>query len=713
MAWTFIGVGAAGTATGTPLSLTEPAGVRDGDLLIACIASRTTSLTSITNTGWTLVAEQKTNNIATDTTAVASGAMFRRVREGTTDLTFTLPASGTSVAFGRIIAYRGVLQATPADISAASTTAVNTTAVSVTGLTTTQANDLIVAMCAGGRAAAWSAFDAATDPSVASGATNTSTPPTAGTWIERADSSTTTGADTSLAIFDAIKASASATGNLTATASLAASHVVIAGAFRISPAATADAWDISDKTPSAVLSNSDKTVTFFGGGSASLVYARSSTKRANGTAGKYYAEFVAHELTSGMRVGISNATADYPSANAFYATDSGPIQVDAVSVGIDLGIAADGDIFCVAWDAGAERVWFRRNNGFWNNNASADPATNANGIDVSAHASVDHALWARLDATGVNVTVRTEAAEFTQSPLPSGFTSWMGEVLSSVTHYTMPAAVGTVTLAGVATGVRADRRMAAATGAVAVTYTAADLRRAYTLSVAAGAVVVTFNDANLVVTAAKRLTADAGAITITGYAAALRRTPGLLAAKGTITLAGIDVNLSYRRAYAMPALKGAVTVTFNDASLTVARRLAAGTGAIVLSGQAVALRHARVMPLAAGAVTVTGYPAALSRTGSYTLAANTGAVTVSMQTAALRRICALLAAPGGIVVTGHDADLIYATAEAGYTLNALTGAIVVTGQGASLDVARALPPDTKQPGVLRFGRRVVAIPSRW
>ena len=56
--------------------------------------------------------------------------------------------------------------------------------------------------------------------------------PTAGTWLERADSSTTTGADTSLAIFDAIKATAGATGNLTATASLGAGHVVIAAAFK-------------------------------------------------------------------------------------------------------------------------------------------------------------------------------------------------------------------------------------------------------------------------------------------------------------------------------------------------------------------------------------------------------------------------------------------------------------------------------------------------
>ena len=94
-----------------------------------------------------------------------------------------------------------------------------------------------------------------------SGATDTTTAPSA-TWRERADSVTTTGADTSLAIFDAVKTAAGATGNLTATASLGAGHVVIAGAFKIlPPPSTADAWNINDKSANVTLSDSDKTAT--------------------------------------------------------------------------------------------------------------------------------------------------------------------------------------------------------------------------------------------------------------------------------------------------------------------------------------------------------------------------------------------------------------------------------------------------------------------
>ena len=117
------------------------------------------------------------------------------------NLTFTHPVA-PSVALGRIVAYRNVNTSSPKDTQTSFTTATGTTAVSGTGLTTTQIEDLIVAMAAGGQEAAWSAFNA-TDPAGATGATSTAAPTT--TWLERADSLTTTGADTSLAIFDAVK----------------------------------------------------------------------------------------------------------------------------------------------------------------------------------------------------------------------------------------------------------------------------------------------------------------------------------------------------------------------------------------------------------------------------------------------------------------------------------------------------------------------------
>jgi len=238
--WEFVGVSneVAVATTAHALVTTGISGtLAAGDLLVACITSRIASTTSVTlPTGgeWTLVSEQKNNNTATNTTAAASGLMAYCVRGASNpNLTFTHPVA-PSQAQGRIVAYRNVNTSSPKDTQTSFTTT-SVTAVSGTGLTTTQIEDLIVAMACGGQEATWSAFNA-TDPAGASGATVTTAPTT--TWSERADSAVTTGADGSLAIFDAVKLTSGATGNLTATASLQALHVVIAGAFKIAAAAT-------------------------------------------------------------------------------------------------------------------------------------------------------------------------------------------------------------------------------------------------------------------------------------------------------------------------------------------------------------------------------------------------------------------------------------------------------------------------------------------
>jgi len=453
--WSIVGVGTNVVATATPLTLTEPAGVADGDLLVACIASRTSATAAVTNTGWTQVNFQATNNTLTTGSAIASGTMLYRIKSGTTDLTFDLPA-GISVAMGQIVAYRGHSATTPLDVSTAATAAAGT-AVSVTGLTTTQDDDLIIAMAAGGQEAAWSAFTNVTTPLTASGATDTTTAPSTTAWIERADNVTTSGADTSLGIFDAVRTSTGATGNLTATASVSAGHVVIAGAFKIlRPPSIAEAWNANDKSAVIILSDSDKTATH----STGIAGARSTTTHLNGTAGKYYAEMLMGSVPLN-RAGIHNKTLSLTfSTGHFYVFDDGFVYVNGSPVGINLGARSSGDVLCIAWDAGAERVWFRHNSGNWNNNASANPATGANGVDVSFAAAAEHALYSLFTANGASGTIRTELAEYTQA-IPLGFTSWMGET-PSVSEFT---GTGTATLAAsaAASGVEGQAGTAAAT----------------------------------------------------------------------------------------------------------------------------------------------------------------------------------------------------------------------------------------------------------
>ena len=78
MAWSIVGVSISVEVTATSHTLTVPAGIAAGDLLVACIASRIASTTSITlPTGgeWTLVGEQKANNILTTSSALPSAMM--------------------------------------------------------------------------------------------------------------------------------------------------------------------------------------------------------------------------------------------------------------------------------------------------------------------------------------------------------------------------------------------------------------------------------------------------------------------------------------------------------------------------------------------------------------------------------------------------------------------------------------------------------------
>ena len=192
-----------------------------------------------------------------------------------------------------------------------------------------------------------------------------------------------------------------------------------------------NAWNFGDRS-GGLLSNTDKT--FTGNG---VNYIRSTQSYANEVAGKYYAEYKIDTLTSTPSVGFKPLAATLASVTGsvdlFLTT--GAVRISGSNSAVTVGAAlATGDVACLAWNAGTEKIWFRKNNGLWNNDASADPATDTNGLDISATFGAGNAaLWMRTGAAGDAVTVRTELAAFTQSPLPSGFTSWMGEALGSTT----------------------------------------------------------------------------------------------------------------------------------------------------------------------------------------------------------------------------------------------------------------------------------------
>jgi hypothetical protein len=192
-------------------------------------------------------------------------------------------------------------------------------------------------------------------------------------------------------------------------------------------ATTPDAWSAFDKSANVTLSNSDKTATVTTALSGGV---RSTTKRTNGTAGKYYAEFVL-DTPNSVRVGIHEATATITSAfqGTYYTASTGVIAVLGTPGSVDLGPAAvAGDVISMAWDTGAERIWFRSNGGLWNADAAANPATGTNGIDVSTVPNTAHALWGQSSQISA-FTLRTKLADLSYTDGLSGFTSWMGEII--------------------------------------------------------------------------------------------------------------------------------------------------------------------------------------------------------------------------------------------------------------------------------------------
>lgn len=199
------------------LTFTEPSGAAQGDLLVVVIAYRDTAAFAAPS-GWTLEKQESSGNTSTTTnTSIGSGLVAWIIRGGSAPaLTFT--RTGGDVAFGRIAAYKGVHQGNPARTSSSNTLAANSATVTTAALSV-EAGDLIVIGACGADNTTASAYLGATDP-------------LANHFKERGDNNTTTGADTTVALADAVARKQGSTGTLQYTAGNSSRHVCIAVAFR-------------------------------------------------------------------------------------------------------------------------------------------------------------------------------------------------------------------------------------------------------------------------------------------------------------------------------------------------------------------------------------------------------------------------------------------------------------------------------------------------
>jgi hypothetical protein len=196
------------------------------------------------------------------------------------------------------------------------------------------------------------------------------------------------------------------------------------------------------------LSNGNLTATC---NASSPMGVRSTSTRSGG--GKYYAEFTAGATYAGGDTGVGIAIAQsllggvfansatlgclvYASGSIWFNGTNNPINVNGVGgTTRSLGAIAAGNVICIALDLDNKAIWFRKGSGNWNGDASANPATNTNGIDISTlfpyniNQSQTTAPWnpaflaATFNSSGSSVTMNTGATAFNQTA-PSGFSNW-------------------------------------------------------------------------------------------------------------------------------------------------------------------------------------------------------------------------------------------------------------------------------------------------
>lgn len=140
--------------------------------------------------------------------------------------------------------------------------------------------------------------------------------------------------------------------------------------------------------------------------------------------------------------------------------------------------------------------------------------------------------------------------------------------------------------------------------------------QAFTLTAAAGAYSLAGVAATL--TRNKVLTAAAGSYTLTGKAATIVYGHVMQASAGAYSLTGVAATFSYQpvTGYTLTAGAGSYSMIGVAATLLHSKVLTAGAGAYVLSGVAASFNVGRVINAAAGAYVLTGQSAEFSYSGA-------------------------------------------------------------------------------------------------
>lgn len=222
-AWAHVANGALAVAASGNLSLSEPSGAAEGDLLVAIIAYRNNAAFTLP-AGWTL-AQQEVNGLGSSGSPRTSLVVAWRLR-GSSAPSYVFTRSGGGVAQGGVMAWRGAAGA-PADVSVKATIGTASgggmTWETTPDLVATAGDELIV--LAGAQAP---------DPifGLVGGWSITSTDPSPDEWTDRLTGSTSTGDKVGIRVATAIKRRNGGTGGLALNFVGAGKHAHVAIAFK-------------------------------------------------------------------------------------------------------------------------------------------------------------------------------------------------------------------------------------------------------------------------------------------------------------------------------------------------------------------------------------------------------------------------------------------------------------------------------------------------
>lgn len=359
------------------------------------------------------------------------------------------------------------------------------------------------------------------------------------------------------------------------------------------------AWNPADKDAAITLSVGNTIATT---NATSQTGVRSITSN---TTGKYYAELTLESTPgNGFVGGIATAGWSLTSIMGADTTSvgigffGGDVHLNGALLGNAGGGAVSGSVFSIAVDLTNSLIWIRLNNGNWNANGAANPATGTGGWSLSTLAAgAVYCAMGDINTTGASLLF-TGAAPFAYTP-PSTFAAWNGSTAVNVSP-----SQGSIVATGFAPS--ANQSLLPAGGSIIATGYAPSLLE--TLLPGVGNLTFT-GFAPVASGSLPAFTPAAGAIAITGFAPSVIAAITLAPGSGSIVATGIAPNVSNLGPGAISAAPGAgsIVATGHAPGLSVVGVfIAPGPGSLTFTGLPPSISLGPIPPGQEGNWTVIG-----------------------------------------------------------------------------------------------------------